>query len=151
MENTEFKKMFGKIAEKNKFISAFNGWFKESNECLIALQLQKSDYANYYKLIVKIFIQGTFGLKYGKSKEVLKKIGNIRAGEPNDFKKFLNLEELIADNEREKGLDSLFHDYIIPITDQALSRMGIKKLHQQKKLFLLPAMEKELERLLKEG
>jgi len=48
MENKEFKKLFDIIARNHGFESAFGGWFKESNECIVVLDLQKSNFGNYY-------------------------------------------------------------------------------------------------------
>ena len=60
MDNTEFKKQFGEIAKASRFDRAFGGWFKESNETIIVLELQKSNFGNYYQLNIKVFIQGFF-------------------------------------------------------------------------------------------
>jgi len=58
MDNKEFKKVFGDIAKVNGFDRAFGGWFKESSECILVLELQKSNYGDYYYLNIKIFCPG---------------------------------------------------------------------------------------------
>jgi hypothetical protein len=68
MNSKEFKNLFGKVAESNGFERAFGGWLKESEDCIVVLDLQKSKYGDRYQLMIKIFVQGMFGNKYSKSK-----------------------------------------------------------------------------------
>ena len=150
MDNKVFKLLFSEIAKKHGFTSAYNGWFKRSNQCIVALELQKSNYSNYYQLNIKIFVHGMFNKQYKKSKGLLNEIGNVRSKAPGNFTIFLNLEAPLEDKERENGLISLFRDFIDPLAEQALSRDGIKKLGQQNITSFDPAVEKELERLAKE-
>lgn len=151
MDNNEFKKLFGAFAEKHGFIPAFKAWYKESNDCFIILELQKSNNGNYYKLNIKIFVKGMFNINYTISKDLIRKMGNILDGEPREYSDFLHLGKPIEDKEREKGLYSLFVDYIVPFTDRALSRKGIEKLYQEDQVFLQPAVKAELARLSNES
>ena len=66
MESKDFRKLFNEIAKNNGFEPAFGGWFKESDECIVALYLQKSNFGNYYELNIKTFVQGLFGNLYKK-------------------------------------------------------------------------------------
>lgn len=77
METDDFKKIFGEIAKKNGFERAYEGWFKESPEVILVLDLQKSNFGNNYYLNVKLFVQGTFGNTYSKSKKLIKTDGAI--------------------------------------------------------------------------
>jgi len=81
MDNKEFKVLFGIIAKENSFERAFGGWFKESPECIAVLDLQKSNYGNYYQLMFKVYVQGMFGNVYIKSKTLLKNTGSVFRGE----------------------------------------------------------------------
>jgi hypothetical protein len=49
MDSKEFKIVFGEIVKVNSFEKAFGGWFKESPKCIIVLDLQKSNYGDYYE------------------------------------------------------------------------------------------------------
>lgn len=40
MDSKEFKNLFDTIATGNGFEKAFGGWFTDSTECIIALDLQ---------------------------------------------------------------------------------------------------------------
>ena len=83
MQNKEFKKIFDLVAQNNGFEKAFGGWFRESNECIVSLDLQKSNFSNLYYLNIKIFVNGMFGHCYSKSKALIKDTGNIFRREPN--------------------------------------------------------------------
>lgn len=147
METRIFKKEFGGISRKNGFESAFSGWFKESNECIIVLDLQKSNYGNYYQLIIKIFVQHIFGITYVKSKDLVKKeIGDVETGESQEYRGIFDLDILMNDIERKQKLETLFREYIVPITNKGLTRAGIKELAATDQIHLLPAVRKELEK-----
>lgn len=73
MNSKEFKKAFDELAQANNFEKSFGGWLKESLECIVILDLQKSNFGDYYELNIKIFVQGMFGNKYNKSKDLVKK------------------------------------------------------------------------------
>jgi len=145
MENKNFKKLFSNIARASGFEEAFSGWFKESNECIVSLGLQKSNYGNYYYLNIKIYVNGVFDRNYMKSKELVnKEIGNIFRRQPKEYEIVLNLETQMEDDERKQRLESLFSKFLVPFTNKALTRLGIKELAQNNEIALLPAVKKEL-------
>ena len=145
MDYKKFKNIFDTIAKTNDFEKAFGGWFKESSECIIALDLQKSNFGNYYELNIKIFVQGMFGIKYTKSKDLVKKhTGDIFTRQPDGYKNILDFDIPMDNEKREEKLESFFNEFIVPFTNKALSRIGLKELAKQEKIFLLPAVKEEL-------
>ena len=139
MESKEFKKVFEKVAKANNFEKAFGGWFKESTECIVVLCLQKSNFGDYYELNIKIFIQGMFGNKYTRSKDLVKKnVGDVFTRQPSDYSNVLDFDISI------EKLESLFREFIVPFTDLALSRLGLRELAKEGKIFLLPAVKEGL-------
>lgn len=137
--------MFGEIAKLNQFESVFGGWFKESTECVIVLELQKSNFGNYFQLNIKIYVQGMFDRIYSKNKDLVKKeIGHIRSGEPLKYKPVFDLDETIDNQIRKKKLEELFAEFIVPFTDKTLSKTGIKSLAETGEIILLPAVKKAL-------
>lgn len=145
MDSKEYKHIFGRLAKINGFERAFEGWFKESLECIVVLDLQKSNYGNYYQLNIKIYIQSLFQKKYVKSKELVKKdVGDILLGEPKEYRDTFNFDEFMEDTKRQQKTEDLFINYIVPLTREALTVEGIKKLAQENKLFLTPAVRTEL-------
>lgn len=145
MGSKEFKDLFTQTSEKYGFTIDLGGWLKESRECIIVLVLQKSNFGNYYEFIIKIFVQGLFERTYAKNKDLVKKdVGHIRIGEPNEYRDVFDLENAMDDLSRKEKLNKLFSDFVSPFTETALSRSGIKKLADGKKIFLLPAIKEQL-------
>jgi hypothetical protein len=148
METKDFRKYFKSLAKKNGFESAFNGWLKESPECIFVIELMRSNFGNYYLLNIKIFVNGVFGKNHIVNKDMVKKeIGNIDRGEPKRFENALNLEFPMDDTAREMELEALFHDFLVPFSEKALTKRGIHELVEQGEIALLPAVKEELERL----
>ena len=145
MRNNEFRKLFGKEARANGFESAHGGWLKMSDECIVVLDLQKSNFGNYFQLMIKIYVQGMFGMKYSKSKDLVKRqTGDVFRGEPPRYRDVFDFDGLMDDEKRKKRLAEMFIEFVGPFTDKALSRSGLKKLAAEEQVFLLPAVEAEL-------
>ena len=145
MNSKEFKTVFGEVAKVNGFEKAFRGWFRESAECIIVLDLQKSNFGDYYELNIKIYVQGTFGSHYVRSKDLVKKdIGDIFTRQPPEYRDAFNFDEPMNDENRKEKLEKLFIEFIVPFTDKALSKSGIKELAEKGMITLLHAVEKEL-------
>ncbi|HEY1202248.1 MAG TPA: DUF4304 domain-containing protein, partial [Niastella sp.] len=122
MDNKEFKNIFAEIAKVNNFHKAFNGWFKESVEAIIVLNLQKSNFGNYYDLNIKIYVHGVFGGHYVKSKELINDVGHIFRRQPREYNDVFALDVAMDDAGRIKRLEQLFSEFINPYTDKASSR-----------------------------
>jgi hypothetical protein len=145
MDSKEFKKLFGEVAKAHEFKSAFGGWYKESAECIAVLELQKSNFGDYYQLLIKVFIQGAFESMYAPNKDLIKSsMGHITANETLEYKAVLDFDEPMEDNIRKECLEKLFKNHIVPFTNRALSKAGIKELANKGEVFLLPALKEEL-------
>ena len=132
------------------FESTFGGWFKESSECIVVIELMKSNFGNYYQLNIKVYINGVFNRFYTKSKDLVKRdVGDVFIGEPQEFKTALDLEFLMDANERERKLHALFKDFLIPFSEKALTINGIYELAEKNEIYLLPAVKEELEKVKK--
>jgi Domain of unknown function (DUF4304) len=146
LESKEFKNLFGQMAKTNGFSSAFGGWYKQSEECIAVLELQKSSYSDTYYLNTKIFIQGSFNTIYKLSKDLIKSplgdIGNQITDNP-----VFDFDEPMEDSVREEKLHDCFKNHIIPFTNKALTRAGIRKMAEAGETYLLPAVKEELEKL----
>ncbi len=145
MDSKEFKKVFGEVTKSHGFESAFGGWFKEREECIAVLDLQKSNFGDYYQLMIKIYVQGIFGNKYSKSKDLVKKeVGDVFRGGPPSYKDVFNFDEPMDNEKRKERLAKLFSEFIVPFIDKALSRQGLKELAAKEEVFLLPAVKQQL-------
>ena len=149
MNSKEYRKVFNTIAQENGFEKAFGGWFKESQECILVLDLQKSNFGDYYEMNIKVFVQGAFGNSYVKNKNLVKKdIGDIFTRQPAALRDVLIFDDVqMTDEERIKNTQKLFNEFVIPFVQKALFIRGIKELEQEKKIFILPAVKQELEKL----
>ncbi|MDI9359021.1 MAG: DUF4304 domain-containing protein [Phycisphaerales bacterium] len=145
MNSKEFKNIFNDFTTRNGFESAFGGWLKESAECIVVLDLQKSNFGDYYELNIKIFIQGMFGNCYTKNKNLVKKsVGDIFTRQPNYYNDIFDFDISISDDSRIDKLELFFSDFIIPFTDKSLSLSGLKVLAEQEKILVFDAIKKEL-------
>lgn len=145
METTAFKKMFDAIAKESGFERAYEGWFKEAPEIILVLDLQRSNFEKYYYLNIKLFIQGTFGNTYSKSKKLVKTdCGNIFLRQPDNYSSLLDLDTALEDNERKEGLMKMFSEFITPFSNKTNTKEGIKELHKKEELFILPAVKEDL-------
>ena len=150
METKEFKTMFGKIAKSNGFKLLYGGWYKESNDCIIALELQRSNYSILYYLNIKIYIRGAFGEAYTVNKYIIKNdTGHIFRRQPKEYDATFDLETNLDENTRKAMLEKLFETYVVPLTDKALSLEGIKELIN-KGLWVDSAVKEELDKKLQE-
>jgi hypothetical protein len=147
MDKAEFIKLFCEIGLLRGFTKDFGCLLKESNQCIVILELQKSKYGNYYELNIKIFINGVFNKKYKKNKELKKDIGDVFSRPASTYRDVLDLDTPIDVEIRTGKLNSLFDDFIVPFTDKALTINGIKQLSENQQIILFSAVSKELEKL----
>ena len=149
MNSKEFKNTFNAVARGNGFEKAYSGWFKEGQECILVLDLQKSNFGDYYEMNVKIFVQGVFGNHYVKSKNLVKRdMGNIFTRPPKELCDVLTFDDIqMTDEERVSKTKELFDKFIVPFADKAMSMSGIKELESQGTIFILPAVKEELQKL----
>lgn len=143
MDTKEFKYLFNNISKNNGFESAFGGWFKESSECIAVLELQKSNFGKKYYLNIKIFIQGAFNRTYERSKELVQNpMGHI-TNQIRD-EDVLNLGSTMSVETRKENLENLFNKIIVPYTETALTKLGIREMVKKGNIFLPPAVKDEL-------
>lgn len=144
MEKDQFKNLFDTIAKNNGYSAAYGGWFKESEDCIFVLELQKSNFSNSYYLNIKTYIKGSFGRVYSINKDIIKKeMGNIFTRQPKEYDEVFDLDSPIVADLRKHRLEDLFREYIIPYANQMLSKAGIVE-YAKNGGFLLPAIKKEL-------
>ena len=109
MDSKEFKTVFGEVAKVHEFKKAFSGWYKESPECLAILELQKSNFGDYYQLNIKIFIQGIFEKTYFPSKDLIKSsMGHVNSSETKEYTNVFDFDEPMDDVIRKERLKELF-------------------------------------------
>ena len=150
MNNNKFKSIFNKIAIKNNsFIYKYGGWFFESKNGIVLLDLQKSNYSNSYFLNIKIYINGVFDNLYDIEKKLIKDTGNIFRREPLEFKSVFDLDSNLSESERKNELEKLFNNFIYPITEISKEIKSILEYAKTDEIYILPAVKEELLKLAK--
>jgi hypothetical protein len=145
MDSKEFKKIFGEVAKTIGFESAFGGWFMESAESIVVIDLQKSNFGDYYEMNIKVYIQGMFGHSYPINKDLVKKdTGDVFRRQPSEYKDVLDFDVSMDDEKRRNRLEKLFTEFIVPFTNKAMSKSGLKTLAENGEITFLPAIKKEL-------
>ena len=156
METKEFKAMFGKIAKSNGFKFLYGGWYKESDDCIVVLELQRSNYSVLYYLNIKIYIRGVFGEAHAVNKYIIKNdMGHLHTRQPNEYSIIFDLEEKLDDDARKTMLEELFGAYIVPLTNRALHAEEIEYLVQEKRYPMLeylfsPELKEEINKKIQE-
>lgn len=145
MDSNNFKKIFGDFAKSSGFKSAFGGWFIENHETIIILDLQKSNYGNYFDLNIKIFIQGMLGNSYTISKSLVKSdIGDVFRRQPIEYNSIFNLDNDIEEIDRVADINKMFNNFIITFISKASNKKGLLQLAEKGDINLLPAVKKTL-------
>ena len=145
MDQKKFKKIICELACKCGFKSEFGGWFKASEESILVLNLQKSNFSNLFYLNIKIFMQGIRGNTYVISKELsMKEPGNIFRRQPKEYDVTFDLGSTLSDEQRIDNLESLFKSFIAPFSEKCMSKRGINELWKDGQICLLPAAENYL-------
>lgn len=145
MESRDFIQIFGAIAKQHGFESKYGGWFKISSEVIHVLDLQKSNYGNFFYLNIKIFVNGLFGKNYAPSKQLIKNdIGNVFLRQPEIYSPFFNLENNLEEMQRKEGIENMFNEFILPLISISKDRNDIKQSVQRGDIFVLDSVRNEL-------
>jgi len=149
MTKNQFKIIFDEVAQKFSFERAYGAYFKEFNEVMIMIYLMKSNYSNFYYLDIKVFIQGAFDKTYSKSKELVKKeVGQIFTRPPETYSKYFDLDQNLSDSEIEKGLNSMFVDFLLPFMESIKTKKQILNSFKNKQIQLTKSVIIEIEKTL---
>lgn len=143
------KSAVGKAASDGGFKNAFGGWYKESENVVITLDLQRSNYSALYYLNIKIYLKGAFGNSYEVTKYLIKNnIGNIFTRIPKEYVTFMNLDVDMDDHVRIMGIDNMFVNFVNPFAEQMLSFEDIVLMVNKDEVTLFPAVKQELDKLM---
>jgi len=148
MEKIIFKKSIRELAEKYSLEVGFGAFFKEFEEVLIVIDLQKSNFSSLYYFNINSYVQGAFGEKYIKSKELVRRPnGHLFIRPPEKYTDCLDLECKMPDDLRINKLKILFEDFLLPYINSIKTKKEIIKNYQGKESYLAPSIEKEIYRL----
>lgn len=145
MEIKEFKIVFNKVACSFGFEKKQSLWVIESPDCIVVLELQRSNFGNNYELNIKSFINNLFSRDPSLNAAYLKKyMGDILLRQPKIYNYLFDLDSNISDEYRGEQLNTFFKNFISPISSKLLTIQGILNLEKEGKIILLPAVKDEI-------
>jgi hypothetical protein len=147
MNAKKLKTLFNQVAGSFGFTSAFGGWVKQSPDCIVVLELQRSNFGDYFELNIKFFFIGLFGKIPSVDKTlIVKENGNVFLRPPKKYSSLFDISGEPNEAELTKGLSEFFRVFLMPIIAEGGSRSGMLKLADAGKVFLLPAVKAELKK-----
>lgn len=145
MDNKVFKRFFGEIAESHGFKSLRRGWFQEVSAALIILELQKSNYGNYYEMNLSLYLElPAVGSLAELASFVARNPPDVFRRQPTESSAAFDLDAGIDPLERERQLRQVFTDTVDEIVRGMSSPAGILNLRDAKLIFLRPDVEARL-------
>ena len=142
------KRTFAEITKSIELETKFGGFVKETEEVIIVLLFQKSNYSSQVYLNIKLYIQGVFGKNYQLSREmVVNDVGDVFRRAPKDYDQIFDLGSDLPDNERIEYLKKFIDEFLSGFIQQASTVKGIMSLAEKGELFLFPAVKSELEKI----
>lgn len=144
------KRTFAEITKSIGLETKFGGFVKETEEVIIVLSFQKSNYSSQVYLIIKLYIQGVFGKNYQISRDMVNNdVGDVFRRAPKDYDEIFDLSSNLPDNIRIEHLKRFVDDFLSGFVQQASTVKGITLLAEQGDVFLLPAVKSELEKFFR--
>ena len=141
------KRTFAEITKSIGLETKFGGFVKETEEVVIVLSFQKSNYSSQVYLNIKLYIQGVFGKNYQLSRKmVVNDVGDVFRRVPKDYDEIFNLNTDLSDNARIEYLKKFIDEFLSGFVQQVSTVKGIMSLAEKGELFLFPAVKSELEK-----
>lgn len=139
------KRTFAEITKSIGLETKFGGFVKETEEVVIVLSFQKSNYSTQVYLNIKLYVQGIFGKKYQLSRKmVVNDVGDVFRRVPKDYDEIFNLNTDLSDNARIEYLKKFIDEFLSGFVQQVSTVKGIMSLAEKGELFLLPAVKEAL-------
>ncbi|MCB0476887.1 MAG: hypothetical protein KDC84_01920 [Crocinitomicaceae bacterium] len=146
MESKEFKILFGKIATDNGYCSAFGAWYKFEDEATVIIKLQKSNYGNYFQLLMKFYYSNVFNHSINKmDKELVNhSVSHLTFSEPKDMRDTFDLDVEISSQQRKANLTELFNIHLNVILEKAKTKNGALEMNEREEVYILPGVKNEI-------
>jgi hypothetical protein len=134
MKNVKFKDIFNQILKNKGFVKKGNTWYNSTNECVVLLNLQHSNFSSLYYINLAFFIRKhNYEEKYPRESICHIRMRTPEIGENGEnYSELLDLETSISDEKRENSLINMIYDCCLPNLTKLSSIDGIKKLYKEK-------------------
>lgn len=92
MESSEFKLLLGEIARAHAFTTAKGCWYRETPAALLVLDLQRSNFGNYFDLNLKLFLGQRLPISTAELKQLKSLGGDIFRRQPVEYRETFDLD-----------------------------------------------------------
>jgi hypothetical protein len=145
MEASEFKVLLGDVAKAHGFTAAHGGWYRETPAALFVLNLQKSNFGNYFELNLKLFLGHELPSSSAEFKKLVKSLsGDIFRRQPEEYREAFDLDAVVSAAGRKDLLDRMFTELVDRMVSASASPAGILRLRDEGVVYLLPTAEARL-------
>ena len=120
---------------------------QHGDECILTLDLQPSSFGKKVYVNIKIHVENAFGRSHESESTLVSSAACVFRREPKEFEDVCDMASHLSDAERRLQLD-VFFDFMEGFAAKARTIRGILQLRQEVVVYLTPAVEKELERLV---
>ncbi len=145
MKAGEFKVLLGDVAKAHGFTSAHGGWYREAPAALLVLNLQKSNFGNYFELNLKLFLGAGLPSSSAELKKLVKNLsGDIFRRQPEEYRNAFDLDAALTDSDRRSLIDRMFGELVDRIVSASTDPAGILRLRDEGVIYLLPMAEARL-------
>jgi hypothetical protein len=111
----------------------------------IRINLQKSNFGNYFELNLKLFLGKGLPGTAAESKKLVKSLsGDIFRRQPEEYREVFDLDAAVTLADRRDRLDKMFTELVDRIASAAASPFGLLRLRDQGVVYLLPMAEARL-------
>lgn len=145
MEALKFKSIFGNVAKTHGFSTAYGGWHQETQSALVVLDIQKSNFGNYFELNVKIFLNTRVPTSPSELKKLVKSLsGDIFRRQPEEYRVAFDLDAPVTNFDREELINMLFTNFVDRIVLASSNPADLLRLRDEGVIYLLPMVEARL-------
>ena len=146
IEKTTLKKAFGETLHDAGFVSKSGSWYRSGSDAVVVLNLQKSDFGNYFYLNVGINLKALSDEPFPKSNQChigIRADNLVAEDDVLPLNMGINLDE--GDDQYLKGFIDLMNMKVLPLIGEFLRlqqlREHYKKLTFKKALLFWQARE----------
>ena len=146
-----FKKIFDAIANKSGWNAVKGGWVRASSvsdECIVSIDIQKSNHSKRFYVNMNIYVQDAFGRRFDHDLDVTNTVSTAFRRSPKEFDDVFDLTSFLADDER-KGRIVNFFSFLEHFAQMARTRCGLLYLAENREIHLIAGVREEVERLVK--
>jgi hypothetical protein len=149
MTGRQFRDLFASAAKEAGWVKSAGGWVfprLAGDQCATSIGLQQASHEKKMYCNIGVHVDGVFGRRFGESWQPEETHPHVFRREPKDLSQFLDFAAAIDDDQRSKGLQSLF-SFLSSFATRARTRTGLFDLEKDGLVFILPPIRSELDQM----